>query len=65
MEKRMINNQEVSLLGMGCMRLPVTEDNQIDYVKTEQMIDYAYENGIISDLDDDDEYFKVEKIFDL
>lgn len=46
MEKRIIRNQEVSLLGMGCMRLPVTEENEIDYKRTEEMIDYAYNNGI-------------------
>ena len=36
MKKRIIKNQEVSLLGMGCMRLPViAETNEIDYDKTE------------------------------
>ena len=46
MEKRNIKNQEVSLLGMGCMRLPVNENNEIDYKKTEEMIDLAYKSGI-------------------
>lgn len=46
MQKRKINKQDVSLLGMGCMRLPVTNTNEIDYKKTEEMIDFAYDNGI-------------------
>lgn len=46
MQKRMIKNQEVSLLGMGCMRLPKLVSGEIDIAKTEQMIDYAYRNGI-------------------
>lgn len=46
MEKRLIKNQEVSLLGMGCMRLPVTESGEIDYEKTEEMIEIAYKKGI-------------------
>ena len=47
MKKRIIKNQEVSLLGMGCMRLPViAETNEIDYDKTEEMIEFAMKNGI-------------------
>jgi len=47
MEKRSIRNQSVSLLGMGCMRLPKLEgSDEIDYKLTEEMIDYAYKNGI-------------------
>jgi len=47
MQKRSINNQDVSLLGMGCMRLPkVDGTDEIDVKKTEEMIDFAYKNGI-------------------
>lgn len=38
----------VSLLGFGCMRLPVIDGNEgnIDYPPAEEMIDYAYKNGV-------------------
>lgn len=40
--------QEISLLGFGCMRFPVIdgEDNKIDYEKSTEMIDFAYNNGV-------------------
>lgn len=40
--------QEISLLGFGCMRLPVIdgEDSKIDYEKSLELIDYAYQNGV-------------------
>lgn len=39
---------KVSLLGMGCMRLPKVdpEKEDIDYEKAQEIIDYAYANGI-------------------
>lgn len=47
MQKRTIKSASVSLLGMGCMRLPLQADNEnIDIEATEKMIDYAYQNGI-------------------
>lgn len=47
MENRMINNNKVSLLGMGCMRLPlIPNTEEIDFKKTEEMIAFAMENGI-------------------
>lgn len=47
MEQRRIKNQPVSLLGMGCMRLPKFPDTEeIDIALTEKMIDYAYRHGI-------------------
>ena len=47
MQKREINNNIVSLLGMGCMRLPVVpQTNEIDFNKTEEMIKYAMDHGI-------------------
>ena len=40
--------QEVSLLGFGCMRFPLLEndDTKIDYDLSLEMIDYAYKNGV-------------------
>lgn len=47
MEYRNINKNKVSLLGMGCMRLPLIEGTQeIDYQHTKKMIDYAISKGI-------------------
>ncbi|MEG2288414.1 MAG: aldo/keto reductase [Clostridium sp.] len=39
---------EISLLGLGCMRLPLVEGSttDIDYIKAEEIVDYAYSNGI-------------------
>lgn len=50
MEKRsdQKTGQKVSLLGFGCMRLPrlYPDKQDIDYEAAQQMIDYAYENGV-------------------
>lgn len=47
MEKRKINNYDVSLLGMGCMRFPKLEGtDEIDFEKTEKMLDLAYRSGV-------------------
>ena len=47
MQYREIKNTKVSLLGMGCMRLPlIPETNEIDFKKTEEMIKYAMDKGI-------------------
>lgn len=46
MEKRRIKDISVSLLGMGCMRLPKKDNDEIDFEATEAMIEYAYNNGI-------------------
>ncbi len=47
MEQRKIKNTAVSLLGMGCMRLPKLADtDEIDVAMTEKMIDLAYHSGI-------------------
>ena len=35
-----------SLLGFGCMRLPVTKDGKIDRPEAMKMMDYAYEHGV-------------------
>lgn len=47
MEYRKIQKLGVtpSLLGYGCMRFP-TIDGEIDEVKSQALLDYAYENGI-------------------
>lgn len=48
-KKRFKNtNDEISLLGFGCMRFPTLEsdDSKIDYDKSLEMIDYAYKNGV-------------------
>lgn len=39
---------EVSLLGLGCMRLPLVEGSttEIDYEKAQEIVDYAYNHGI-------------------
>lgn len=38
----------ISLLGLGCMRLPklYTDKEDIDYEKAQQIVDYAYSHGI-------------------
>lgn len=37
---------KVSALGMGNMRLPVTSNDEIDYEKSKEIIDYAYASGV-------------------
>lgn len=50
MEMRQYRDTDVrvSLLGMGCMRLPKVdpEKEDIDYEKAQEIIDYAYANGV-------------------
>lgn len=50
MQKRKYKNTnlEVSLLGMGCMRLPkiYPDKDDIDYEKAQEIIDYAFSAGI-------------------
>ncbi len=47
MEYRYIKNTKVSLLGMGCMRLPVLPDSEeIDVPLVEKMVEEAYKSGI-------------------
>ena len=47
---RQFKDQDVSLYGMGCMRLPKlgdgSDDGAIDEAATFEMVDYAYENGV-------------------
>lgn len=48
MEYRRLDNLgiEASLLGFGCMRFPTLEDGTIDSKQAEEMLDYAYKNGV-------------------
>ena len=47
MEYRNIKEEKVSLLGMGCMRLPLIEGtDEIDFEHTKKMVKYAIDNGI-------------------
>lgn len=48
MEKRLLEKleTEVSLLGFGCMRFPLTAEGTIEEVQSQEMIDYALANGV-------------------
>lgn len=37
---------DISLLGMGCMRLPKTPEGEIDEKRAQEIVDYAYESGV-------------------
>jgi len=39
------SNIDVSLLGFGCMRLPM-KDGEVDIVESKKMLDYAYSKGV-------------------
>ncbi len=39
-------NEKLSLLGLGCMRLPTLENGKIDEEKTREMVAVAIENGV-------------------
>lgn len=41
-------NIKLSALGLGCMRLPLvgSDESEIDEARTQEMVDYALENGI-------------------
>ncbi len=44
--KNIKNGQEISILGFGIMRLPLTEEGHINKPKAKEMIDYSIANGI-------------------
>lgn len=50
MEKRLYKDtgKEISLLGLGCMRLPRLEPDgeKIDYAEAQKIVDYAYAHGV-------------------
>lgn len=39
-------SKEVSLLGLGCMRLPLLESGEVDKEHVHKMVDYAFKNGL-------------------
>ena len=41
-----VNGDELSILGFGCMRLPVKEDGKIDEERTTRQVRYAIDHGI-------------------
>ena len=43
--KRKFRDLEIPLLGFGCMRLPMTKDNEIDMLELDKMVDYSMEHG--------------------
>lgn len=44
---KQFQNENISLLGFGCMRFPLIEGtNSIDKELTEKMVDYAIQNGV-------------------
>lgn len=46
---RQFKDRDISLYGMGCMRLPKTnfeDDKSIDEASALEMVDYAYDNGV-------------------
>ena len=51
-DKRNFKNEQISLLGLGTMRLPCKtplkrEANpMIDYAKGQELVDFAYKNGV-------------------
>lgn len=46
MQYRMIGDKKVSLLGFGMLRLPLDENGKVDERLTQEMVDYAIENGV-------------------
>ena len=48
MKKRLLKNTDksISLLGLGCMRFPTLPDGEIDEAKAQEIVDYAYKNGV-------------------
>lgn len=43
--KRRYKDIEVPLLALGCMRLPMTKNNEIDQQELDRMVDYCMEHG--------------------
>ena len=43
--KRKFDKLEIPLLGFGCMRLPMTKNNEVDMTELEKMVDYSISHG--------------------
>ena len=43
--KRKFRNLEIPLLGFGCMRLPMTKNDEIDMQELDKMVDYCMDHG--------------------
>jgi predicted aldo/keto reductase-like oxidoreductase len=43
---RKMNNTDLSILGFGCMRLPVTADGNIDEPLATKILHYAIDHGV-------------------
>ena len=39
-------DKEISMLGMGCMRFPVLDNGEVDFLKTEELIDLCIKEGV-------------------
>lgn len=48
LSKRAFRDEQISLLGLGCMRFPTIKEGseEIDEEKALQIVDYAYQNGV-------------------
>ena len=44
--KRKFKDIEVSLLGLGCMRLPMEDKDKVDMVEFDKMVEYAINHGV-------------------
>ena len=43
--KRKFRELEIPLLGFGCMRLPMTKNNEVDMVELDKMVEYSMNHG--------------------
>ncbi len=43
--RRKYKGIQVPLLALGCMRLPMNKDNEIDMIELEKMVQYCMEHG--------------------
>ena len=43
---REFQDEQLSMLGFGIMRLPLAEDGSVDEVRTQEMVDYAIDHGV-------------------
>ena len=43
--KRKFKDLEIPLLGLGCMRLPMKNDTEVDMIELDKMVDYCLAHG--------------------